>query len=79
MCRKIRFDKVPSGCGCDDLSVPTSEELRNAIGMIKMAMSADYVVLALTAWIERFVVILFDWIVLKIRTQMDILVWPSSA
>ena len=76
---EVRFNEV-STCGrSDDLCVATSEKLRNSIDMIVMTMRADYVVLSLSTRVQRLIVVVLDWAVLKIRSKMGVAVCPMLA
>ena len=66
MASEIRFDEIPTSCGCDDLRVSTSKKLRDTIDMVVVAMCAYNVVLPFALRIERLVVVIFDGIVLEI-------------
>ena len=43
--------------------------------MVEVAMCADYVVLELTGWIERFVVVYFDWVVFDVVPEVGIAIY----
>jgi hypothetical protein len=75
MASEVRFDEVSPRCGCDDFSVATGKELRDAIDMVVMTMCTDNVVLAFALGIERLVVVILNWIVLEIWPEVDVPIW----
>ena len=66
MASEVRFDKISASCGGDDFSVATGKKLWDAIDVVVVAMCAYNVVLSLAFGIERLVVVILDWPVLKI-------------
>ncbi len=74
---EVRFDEVATSCRGYDFGRAATEELRDAQGVVVVAVGAYDDVFELSGWVEGMIVVVWDGAVLEVGAEVDVFVYLS--